>query len=81
MPDVTRNGSPPPLSASSAALERLRQGLSADSNAVADADTSLKLVEAVRSLAVRHGPPAVDHCVKLVQNLRDLLDGLTAAGR
>ena len=77
----TMDGSPAPLSASSAALERLRQGLSADSNAVADADTSLKLVEAVRSLAVRHGPPAVDHCVKLVQNLRDLLDGLTAAGR
>ena len=70
-----------PQSASTAALERLRQGLSADVNAVADADTSLKLVEAIRSLAVRHGPPAVDHCVKLVQNLRELLDGLTAAGR
>ena len=80
--DVQRtiDGSPGP-DAPAAALERLRQGLSMDTNAVADADTSLKLVEAVRSLAMRHGPPAVDHCVKLVQNLRDLLDGLTHAGR
>ncbi|MFO0847500.1 MAG: response regulator [Gemmataceae bacterium] len=65
--------SPPPP----AVLERLKAGLAADANAVADPDTSLRLVEAVRVLAVRHGPLAVDHCVALVENLRRLLDGLT----
>jgi ActR/RegA family two-component response regulator len=60
-----------------AVLEKLRQGFAVDSNAVTDAETGLRLVEAVRVLAVRHGPAAVDHCVTLVESLRDLLDGLT----
>ena len=33
-------------------------------NAVIDADTALRLVEAVRVLAVRHGPSAVEHCMR-----------------
>ena len=28
-------------------------------------------------LAVRHGPQAVEHCVKVVNDLRKLLDGIT----
>lgn len=63
---------PPP-----AVLATLKAGLAADANAVTDADTGLRLVQAVRALAVRHGPPAVDHCVRLVEDLKDLLDDLT----
>jgi two-component system, NtrC family, nitrogen regulation response regulator NtrX len=34
----------------------------------------LRLIEAVRELAVRHGPPAVDHCLRMVDSVRKLLD-------
>lgn len=64
---------PPP----DAIMARLREGLDADANAVVDADTTLGLVEAVRSLAVRHGPAAVAHCTRQVEELRKLLDGVT----
>ena len=63
----TLAGSAPP----SAVLEPLRRGLPAD---FADADTGLKLLEAVRALAVRHGPPAVDHCLRVVESVQVLLD-------
>jgi len=66
---------PPP-----AVMERLRQGLDTDANAVVDADTTLRLVEAVRGLAVRHGPDAVGHCVRMVNDLKRLLDGITGTG-
>jgi hypothetical protein len=58
-------------------MERLKEGLGSDANAVADPDTTLRLVEAVRALALRHGPRAVDHCVRVVSDLRKLLDELT----
>lgn len=64
---------PPP----DAVMARLREGLDADANAVVDADTALGLVEAVRGLAVRHGPAAVAHCTRMVNDLRQLLDGIT----
>ncbi|MBX9623754.1 MAG: transcriptional regulator, partial [Gemmataceae bacterium] len=64
---------PPP----DAVMARLREGLDADANAVVDADTALGLVEAVRGLAVRHGPAAVAHCTRVVNDLRQLLDGIT----
>jgi ActR/RegA family two-component response regulator len=67
---------PPPA----AVMERLKQGLGADANAVVDAGTTLRLVEAVRCLAVRHGPPAVDHCVRMVNDLKRLLDDVTGTG-
>jgi ActR/RegA family two-component response regulator len=66
---------PPPA----AVMERLKQGLDADANAVVDADTTLRLVEAVRGLAVRHGPTAVEHCARMVTDLRRLLDGITGS--
>ncbi len=67
---------PPP----DAVMARLREGLDADANAVVDADTALGLVEAVRALAVRHGPAAVAHCTRQVEELRRLLDGITGLG-
>jgi two-component system nitrogen regulation response regulator NtrX len=60
-----------------AAMEQLRAGLAIDTNATADPETTLRLVEAVRALAVRHGPVAVEHCVRMVTDLRKLLDGIT----
>lgn len=68
-----RPEAPPPA----AVMERLRQGLADDANAVVDADTGVRLLEAVRVLAVRHGPAAVAHCVTLVESVRELLDGYT----
>ena len=66
------SAAPPP-----AVMARLKEGLGADANAVAPPDTTLRLAEAVRALAVRHGPGAVEHCVKAVNDLRKLLDELT----
>ncbi|MCE9562931.1 MAG: response regulator [Planctomycetes bacterium] len=60
-----------------AAMERLKVGLAEDTNAMANPETTLRLVEAVRALAVRHGPTAVDHCVRMVNDLRKLLDDIT----
>lgn len=60
-----------------AVIEKLKAGLSADANAVADPDTTLKLIAAVRALAVRHGPAAVEHSVRAVNDLRKLLDEVT----
>jgi ActR/RegA family two-component response regulator len=58
-------------------LERLREGLGRDINAIASPDTTLQLVEAVRALAVRHGTQAVDHCVRVVRDVGKLLDQVT----
>ncbi len=71
MPTATDTA--PPLSV----MARLKEGLGADSNATAPPETTLRLVEAVRSLAVRHGPSAVEHCVTVVNDLRKLLDEMT----
>jgi DNA-binding NarL/FixJ family response regulator len=60
---------PPP-----AVMDKLRAGLAADPAATVPADTGLKLVEAVRKLAARHGPAAVDHCVRTITSLQKLLD-------
>jgi ActR/RegA family two-component response regulator len=72
IPVGLQDDSPPP-----AVMERLKEGLSSDSNAIADPDTTLRLVETVRALALRHGPSAVDHCIRVVNDLRKLLDELT----
>jgi len=68
-----RQEEPPPL----AVMDRLRQGLSATATAAMDADETLRLAEAIRILALRHGPPAVEHCRRLVESLRTLLDTAT----
>jgi DNA-binding NarL/FixJ family response regulator len=57
-----------------AVMDKLRAGLAADPAATVPADAGLKLVEAVRKLAARHGPAAVDHCVRTITSLQKLLD-------
>jgi two-component system nitrogen regulation response regulator NtrX len=69
---ATPNSAPPP-----AVMARLKEGLGADANAIADPETTLRLVEAVRALALKHGPGAVAHCVRVVNDLRKLLDEIT----
>jgi ActR/RegA family two-component response regulator len=66
------DSAPPP-----AVMARLREGLGADADALADPDTTLRLVAAVRALALKHGSGAVDHCVRVVNDLHKLLDELT----
>jgi hypothetical protein len=65
---------PPP----SAVLEPLRQGW--NTGPAMDGEDTLRLAEAIRVLALRHGPPAVRHCTQLVEGLRRLLDEATGAG-
>jgi hypothetical protein len=64
---------PPPT----VVMDRLRQELRSDGAAVVDPDSSLRLAEAIRVLALRHGPAAVAHCVGLVDSVRRLLDEAT----
>jgi two-component system nitrogen regulation response regulator NtrX len=71
-PPTSRPEDPPP----EAVLDRLRAGL-ADSDDVSGSD-AVRLAEAVRVLALRHGPRAVQFCIDLAERLRGLLDG--AAG-
>jgi two-component system, NtrC family, nitrogen regulation response regulator NtrX len=67
---------PPPAEV----MDRLRQGLSEAPGAAVAADDALRLAEAVRVLALRHGAPAVQHCIRLVEDLHRLLDTVTGAG-
>lgn len=64
---------PPPA----AVLDRLRADLQTARSPAVGGDATLRLAEAVRELAVRHGPPAVEHCIRLVQSVRELLDGVS----
>jgi len=65
---------PPPV----AVMERLRESLGASAAAgTMNPDASLRLAEAIRVLAVRHGSPAVQHCIRLVESLREMLDAVT----
>jgi DNA-binding NarL/FixJ family response regulator len=61
-------------------LQTLREGLGHGPEAAVDAEQAVRLAEAVRVLALRHGPAAVRHCVRLVESLRTLLDDLTSTG-
>ncbi len=72
-PAAPRPEEPPPA----AVLAQLREGLSANRAAPVGPDETLRLVEAVRGLAVRHGPAAVRHCTRLVESVRELLDKVT----
>jgi two-component system, NtrC family, nitrogen regulation response regulator NtrX len=62
-----RLAEPPP----SAVLDQLRQGLA---GAGPEAAESLRLAEAIRVLALRHGPGALEYCLRLVENTQELLD-------
>ena len=67
---------PPP----DAVMQQLRQGFAAAPDAAFDADETVRLAEAVRAPAVKHGPAAVKHCIGLVESLRQLLDEVTTEG-
>jgi two-component system, NtrC family, nitrogen regulation response regulator NtrX len=55
-------------------IEQLRAGLPKTSE---DTEINLRLAEAIRALAARHGQPALDHCLQLVQQVQMLLDRAT----
>ena len=63
-------GRPPPRPV----LDSLKESLSASPGALVEPEETVRLAEAIRVLALRHGPQAVRHCLVLVQNLRALLD-------
>ncbi len=65
-----RPDDPPP----EAVLERLKDAIGANAGAALDAGETLRLAEAVRVLALRHGPSAVRHCTAMAESLRRLLD-------
>jgi hypothetical protein len=70
---VQRLQQPPPA----AVLDQLREGLSATAAGSGSAEDTLRLAEAIRVLALRHGAPAVQHCIRLVESLRTTLDAVT----
>jgi two-component system nitrogen regulation response regulator NtrX len=57
-------------------LDQLREGFTS-AGATLDGAETLRLAEAIRVLAVKHGPVAVEHCIQLVESLRTLLDRVT----
>jgi ActR/RegA family two-component response regulator len=61
---------PPPANV----LDELRRGLRDTAESAVEAGATVRLAEAIRVLALRHGPHAVDHCVRLVESVRALLD-------
>jgi ActR/RegA family two-component response regulator len=71
-----RREQPPPAPV----LDKLRQGLSASASPPIAAEDTLRLAEAIRVLALLHGPAAVQHCINLVLNVRALLDAVTGTG-
>jgi hypothetical protein len=81
MAQSLRGGAPRPEDPPPAAvLQRLREGLRAGPEAPLDTEETLRLAEAIRVVALRYGPPAVRHCVQLVEGVRRLLDEATGAG-
>jgi ActR/RegA family two-component response regulator len=69
----------PQIAPPAGVMEQLHAGLSGAVGAI-DADSTLRLAEAIRVLALRYGPRAVEHCITLVKDLRGLLDEVTGAG-
>jgi two-component system nitrogen regulation response regulator NtrX len=58
-------------------LEQLRAGLKNTSEDAAAAEISLRLAEAIRILATKHGQPALEHCLALIERVQALLDQAT----
>ena len=73
----TGGGDSPEAPPPDAVMQQLRKGFGSGPDAALDADDTLRLAEAVRVLAVKHGPAAVKHCIRLVESLRELLDDVT----
>ncbi len=66
---------PPPAEV----LDTLREGLRAFPESPLAAEDTLRLAEAIRVLALHHGRPAVEHCTRLLEDLRRLLDAATGS--
>ncbi|MFO0811038.1 MAG: response regulator [Gemmataceae bacterium] len=60
---------PPPA----AVLESIRGSLG---GSVVESTAALRLAEAVREMAARYGEPAVEHCIRVVESARNLLDSM-----
>jgi ActR/RegA family two-component response regulator len=73
--EAERMEQPPPAPV----LDSLKQGLGTSADSLAEPEEIVKLAEAIRVLAIRHGAPAVSHCLVLVQNLRGLLDSVSGS--
>jgi ActR/RegA family two-component response regulator len=58
-------------------LEQLRAGLKDTKEDAAAMELSLRLAEAIRVLATKHGEPALEHCLALVERVQVLLDRVT----
>jgi hypothetical protein len=61
---------PPPA----AVLDTVRAGLAETGLSPSESDAVLRLAEAVRALAVKHGPAAVEHCLRVVRSVQEMLD-------
>jgi two-component system, NtrC family, nitrogen regulation response regulator NtrX len=66
-----------PTGAPELVLQQLRAGLKDTNKDAAAAETSLRLAEAIRVLASKHGQPALEHCLALVERVQALLDTAT----
>jgi ActR/RegA family two-component response regulator len=75
-----RGGAARPEEPPADVLAKLHEGLRGSAAEGIDAAATLRLAEAVRVLALRYGPGAVEHCTRLVEGVRDLLDEATGAG-
>jgi ActR/RegA family two-component response regulator len=71
-PLATGSAESPPA----AVMDRLRADLESARSSTVGGGAALRLAEAVHELALRHGEPAVEHCIGLVQSVRELLDRL-----
>ncbi|MBI2806334.1 MAG: response regulator [Planctomycetes bacterium] len=58
-------------------IEQLRAGLQKAPGDAAVTEGSLRLAEAIRALSARHGEPALEHCLQMVQQVNALLDRAT----
>src|ERR1051326_3825507 len=65
--------------AGEAILDQLRQSLSESRGTAVAPEQSVRLAENVRRLALAHGPLAVEHCIRLIDSVRELLDSATGA--
>jgi two-component system nitrogen regulation response regulator NtrX len=68
--------SPESESPPAAVLDRLRTDLASARSPAVGGEAALRLAEAVRELAVRHGPPAVEHCTRMVLSLGEMLEAI-----
>ena len=55
-------------------LEHIKQGLVLAGSTPTDSEAVLQLLEEVRSLFRQHGCRAVEHCTRMIRDLRQLLD-------